>query len=203
MAVVNVTLITNAGRKVDQVSDSMTIRQIYDKYNVNYSSCTNTVDSVPLQIGDLDKSLRDLGCGARVRMSSIVKADNAAKVIIAGTAAVVKSTYKLDQWEKALKYDPDLGLYDENEEPFFKAFVEAGPGSLNDNGVVFSEIPDADGYAVATVLIDSSVEDKKQFVKDKLGLALVNLKMLEEGLEEVIQDAEKNDQELEKMVEAI
>ena len=72
MAVTNITLITNGGKKKDLVNDSTTIREIYEKFGVNYDVCTNTIDSVPLQIGQLDKSLRELGCGENVRMSSIV-----------------------------------------------------------------------------------------------------------------------------------
>lgn len=205
MAVVKVTLITNGGKKTDTVSDSTTIRQIYEKNGVNYDSCTNTVDSVPLRIGDLDKSLRDLGCGESVRMSSIVKMDNAAgpKIILMGSAAVVKSGYKLDQWKKALKFEPDLGIYDDNDEKTFGVFVEEGPGSLNSNGVVFSDVANEDGYAVATILVDPTQENKKEFVLDQIGLGLHNLKMLENSLDEVIRDAEKYEQEINEMVETV
>lgn len=203
MSVVNLTLITNGGRKVDQVSDSTTIRQIYEKFNVNYDACTNTVDSVPLQIGQLDKSLRELGCGEKVRMSSIVKADNAAEVIIVGSAAVLKSKYKLEDWKVALKFDPDLGLYDESDDPIFKVFVEEGPGSVCSNGIVFSEVPDENGYAIATVIIDPTIENKKEIIKEKQGLALLRLREVEDALEEVIEEAKKNEQEIDGMVRSI
>lgn len=203
MSVVNITLITNAGKKKDQVSDSTTVRQIYEKFAVNYDACTNTIDSVPLQIGQLDKSLRELGCGESVRMSSIVKADNAAEIIIAGTAAIVKSKYKLADWAAALKFDPDLGLYDDADEPLFKVFIEEGPGSLNSNGVVWSEIADDNGFAVATLILDPSVEDKRTMIKEKQGLALLRLKEVEENLEEVIKEAQANEEEIDKMVQSI
>ena len=207
MAVVKVTLITNGGKKTDTVNDSMTVRQIYEKYDVNYESCTNTIDSVPLQIGDLNKSLRDLGCGESVRMSSIVKMDNATeretKLYVMGSAAVLKSKYTLEQWEKALKYEPDLGIYDENNEKIFGVFIEDGPGSLNDNGVVFSNISDEDGYATVTVIIDPQEENKLALVKDRQGLGLINLKKVEESLADVIKAAEKYDQEINAMVETI
>lgn len=204
MAVVNLTLITNGGKKTDQIPDTMTVREVYEKYNVNYDSCTNTVDSVPLQIGDLNKTLRELGCVDKVRMSSIVKADNAVEVTLAGAAVVVKSRYKLDQWQKALKYDPDLGLYDEETgESFFKVFIEDGPGSLNDNGAVFSGVAAEDGKAEITIVTDPCEEDKRTLIKDRLGYALINLKTLEDSLDEVIKDAEKYDQELDAMVKSI
>lgn len=203
MSVVNVTLITNGGRKNDQVLDSTTVRQIYEKFNVNYDACTNTIDSVPLQIGQLDKSLRELGCGESVRMSSIVKADNAAEICIAGTAAVLKSKFKLADWITALKFDPDLGLYDENDEPIFKVFVDEGPGSLNNNGVVFSAVPNDEGYAVATIILDPTAENKRELVKDKQGLALLRLREVESNLEDVIKEANEHAKEIDEMVKSI
>ena len=203
MAVVNVTLITNRGKKIDQVSDSATVRQIYEKFGVNYDCCTNTIDSVPLQIGQLDKSLRELGCGENVRMSSIVKMDNAAEILIAGTAAVLRSKYKLSDWRTALKYEPDLGLYDEEDNSIFKVFVEEGPGSLNTNGVVFSDVPDENGFAIATILLDPTAEDKKEIVKSNQGLALLRLKEIEDNLESVLKDAEDNEKEIDSMVKSI
>ena len=203
MSVVNVTLITNAGKKKDQVSDSTTVRQIYEKFAVNYDACTNTIDSVPLQIGQLDKSLRELGCGENVRMSSIVKMDNAAEVIIAGTAAIVKSQFKLEDWQVALKFDPELGLYDDDEEPIFRVFIEEGPGSLNENGVIWSTIPGENGAAVATLILDPTIEDKRELVKDKQGLALLRLREIESGLNEVIEEAKQNAKEIDEMVKSI
>lgn len=203
MAVVNITLITNGDKRTDKVSDSMTIREIYEKFDVNYQHCTNTVDSVPLRIGDLDKSLRELGVGETVRMSSIVKADNAAKVFIGGSAAIVKSAYKLEQWKKALKYDPDLGVYDEDGNVLFRVFVADGPGSLSENGVEFSSVASEDGYATVTIMVDPSEENKKDAIKNALGLALIYLNDVEDSLEEVLRDAEKYDKEIDEMVETI
>lgn len=203
MAVVNVTLLTNGGRKTDVVSDTMTLKDIYGKFDVNYRSCVNTIDSEPVSVADYDKTLRELGCGSSVRLASMVKMDNALNVAVAGSAAVVRSAYKLDQWKKALKYDRDLGLYDENDDKIFAVFVEEGPGSLNENGVVFSSVPDEAGYAIATILLDPTVTDRLTVVKERLGSALISLKQLEESLDEVIKDAEEYDKEIDKMVNAI
>ena len=200
---VKLTLITNGGKKTDIVPESMTIRQIYEKYDVNYDHCTNMVDSVPLRIGDMDKSLRELGVTETVRMSSIVKADNAAEIILAGTTAVVKSANKLEDWKKALEYDPELGLYDDNDEPYFKVFIDEGPGSMNDSGVCFSDVADANGYAVVTILLDPTDEDKKGLAKKKLGNALLNLIEIENNLGEVIRDANEADRKIEEKIRTL
>lgn len=203
MAVVNVTLITNGDKRTDKVSDATTPREIYEKYNVNYQHCTNTINSQPVGLRDLDMPLRELGVGESVRMSSIVKADNAAKVFVGGSAAVVKSAYKLEDWKKALKYDPDLGVYDEDGEVLFKVFITDGPGSLSKDGVEFSNAATDDGYATVTILLDPAIEDKKAEIKEQLGLALIYLKDVEESLGEVLEDANKHDQEIDRMVESI
>ena len=203
MAVVNLTLVTNGAKKKDQVPDSMTVRQIYERYGVNYGMCSNTIDSVPLQIGQLDKTLAELGCGEEVRMSSIVKADNAAQAVVAGSAVVIRSKYKLDEWKTALKFDPDYGIYDEEGDPVFKVFISKGPGCLSNNGIEWADIPDKDGYAIVTVIIDPKEEDKEGFVKEKLGLALLRLRDVEEDLENVIKEAKENQQEIDEMVSSI
>lgn len=194
---IKVTLITNAGKKNVIVPENKTLRQIYEENDVNYHATTNSVDSVPLQIGDLDKTLAQLGVGETCRMSSIVKMDNAAKIVIAGNAAVVKSEVKLDDWKKCLKFDDELGLYDEQDEPLFKVSVdECSPGSLTKYGAVFSGKADSEGFATITVLIDPGVEDVVAKVTDELGGPLLDLNQLEKTIPEVLKDAEDYEKEI-------
>ena len=203
---VKLTLITNAGAvaRGDIVPNTMTLRQVYEKYGVNYESCTNMVDSVPVRMGDMDKTLDQLGVKDTVRMSSIVKADNAAEIIITGSAAVVKSAYKLADWKKVLKYNPDFGLFDEDSgEPIFKAFVEEGPGAMDNLGIMFSEIPTAEGYACATIVLDPTEEDKETLVKESLGNALLNLINLEEGMTGALDEAAEADRKIASKIKTV
>lgn len=213
---VKITLITNAGKKTVIANETDTLRSVYEKNDVNYGSCTNTIDSVPLKVGDLNKTLAELGVGETCRMSSIVKMDNAANIILAGDACVVKSGVKLEAWKKVLKFEPDFCLTDEDDEPLFRvAIAEAADpaeacktkaatdkvnvamlGSLNINGAVFSANADKDGYAVITTVMDPTVKDKKQTVADKLGAALLRLNKLEALVPEKIAAATANEQEI-------
>lgn len=197
---VKITLITNAGRKTVIASEAKTLREVYEENDVNYDSCTNTIDSVPLRIGDLDKTLRELGVGETCRMSSIVKMDNAAKIVLTGDACIIKSGVKLDDWKKVLKFEPDFGLYNEDSEPIFLVDVDENMGSLNSNGAVFSTRPDHEGYAVITTVIDPSVEDKVQAVTDKLGTALLRLNELEAKVPEKIDAANAKEQEIREAI---
>ena len=197
---VKITLITNAGRKTVIASETKTLREIYEENDVNYDSCTNTIDSVPLKIGDLDKSLRDLGVGETCRMSSIVKMDNAAKIILTGDACIIKSGVKLEDWQKVLKFEPEFGLYTEDKDPVFMVDIDENMGSLNSNGAVFSIRPDHEGYAVITTVIDPAVEDKVQAVTDRLGTALLRLNELESKVPEKIAAANNKEQEIREAI---
>ena len=200
---VQVTLITNGGQKNDIVSESLTLREIYNKHNVNYAGSVNTMNSEPVRACDLDKSLRELGVTDKVRLSSIVKMDNAAEIYVAGTCAVVKSGHKLETWEKCLAYKEDIGLFEEDGTPDFMAAIEEGPGSLNSHGVVWSDVPTEDGYACVTLLLDPSVEDKKDFVKETVGKDLLKLDILEKLVPEYAEQAEKDDAILEAKIKTI
>ena len=197
---VKITLITNAGRKTVIASEAKTLREVYEENEVNYDSCTNTIDSVPLRIGDLDKTLRELGVGETCRMSSIVKMDNAAKIVLTGDACIIKSGVKLDDWKKVLKFEPEFGLYNEDNEPVFMVDIDENMGSLNSNGAVFSTRPDHEGYAVITTVIDPGVDDKEQTVIDKLGTAILRLNELEAKVPEKIEAANHKEQEIREAI---
>ena len=190
---INVRLITNAGAKMKTVMDSTTLRQLYEQNGVNYQACVNTVDSVPVNLGDFDKALVDLvGPNAEaIRVSSIVKQDNAAKIIIVGNAAIIKSAVKLEDWKKVLKYDPETGLYNEDGEPVFCSGVQDNDmGSLTRHGVVWSGTPDEEGYAVATLMLSPGTEDRKETVRETIGSYLLDLNELEKSIPEALEEAE-------------
>lgn len=193
---VKITLITNAGRKTIIASEDKTLREIYEENEVNYEACTNTIDSVPLKIGDMDKTLQQLGVGETCRMSSVVKQDCAAQIVLTGDACVIKSSVKLDDWKKVLKFEPEFGLYTEDGDPLFKVAIAENMGSLNNNGAVFSTRPDKDGCAVITTVMDPAVKDKVQAVTDKLGTALLRLNQLEALVPEKIEAANAKEQEI-------
>lgn len=203
MSVVNVTLLANGSKATEKFSDSTTLRQIYEKIGIDYELCTNTIDSAPVRPGMLDMSLRELKCGDNVRMSSVVKADNGVQAVLAGSALVVKSAYKLKDWQNAMKYNPELDLKSEEGESLFKVFIEEGPGSLNENGVVWSEVPDKEGYAIVTILLDPTSEEKEELAKEKLGLPLILLKQMEESLKETLKSAAEFEKEISDIVKTV
>ena len=106
-----------------------------------------------------------------------------ANVKIAGNSYVVTSSVSMEDLETVKKYRPAaLALTDpETKETLFK--VGTGANSVNDFGVSFGGVSnDEKKFAAATLPIPADVEDVKEYVLDKAGLALANLNKVEAGI---------------------
>ena len=113
-----------------------------------------------------------------------------AKVTIAGNSYVITSDIAMTDLETVKKYRPNaLALVDEeSKETTFKVGI-GGSSSANDFGVNFSGVTnDEKKLATATLTIPADVEDAKEFVLDKAGLALANLNKVEAGLNTALKD---------------
>lgn len=200
---VKVNLLTTGGRKSDMFAEHQTPREILEYFGVDYESATNTIDGVRLGIGDMDKSLKDLGVGAECRISSIVKIDNAAKVIISGASAVVESDITLSDWEKVAKYAPEmLKIVDEDGDTLFRVMSGSGAGSINEYGVCFGEHTNEGGKATVTLLFDTEVEDKVQAFKDIAGSALLDLTEIEKEIPDVLVDIAEKEAKIDELISA-
>lgn len=68
---------TNLSMKEVIVSETETVRNILESNGVNYVTATVTIDCCPVGLGDLDKSLSDLGIADECYIIASVKTDNA------------------------------------------------------------------------------------------------------------------------------
>lgn len=195
---------TTAGRKSDNFAEHQTPREIFEYFDVDYSVATNTIDGVKLGIGDLDKSLKELGVGNECRMSSIVKIDNAAHVELSGASAVLVSDVALDDWKRVEKYAPEaLKIVDEDSgETLFKVMTGPGTGSANEYGVCFSSYTNEGGKATVTILLDDELEDRLQAVKDVVGQALLDLNEIEKDVPQLLGDIAEKEAEIDKLIVA-
>jgi hypothetical protein len=112
-----------------------------------------------------------------------------AKVTIAGNSYVITSDVAMSDLETVRKYRPSaLALIDEEtKETTFK--VGIGSSSANDHGISFGGVTNDDKkLATATLPIPADVEDAKEFVLDKAGLALANLAKIEAGIATALKD---------------
>lgn len=109
------------------------------------------------------------------------QAPTPARYKIVGHAFVIVSKLKTDIIKKLRKYEPTaLNLYEDRDGELVQIFgIDASKNSaFNKHGIVYGSTND-DGYAVATITIPESVNDKKAFVKDEYGTALLMLEDIE------------------------
>lgn len=115
-----------------------------------------------------------------------------AKVTIAGKALVITSNLKLTDLETVKKYQPKalilMGGEDGKEPVFAIGAVRGSTGKIGSIGVEFGEeTHDDQKLATMTLMVPGDVKDMKEYVADKYGAALVNLKKLEDILPAVVE----------------
>jgi len=112
-----------------------------------------------------------------------------AKTTIAGQSYVITSSVTMEDLQTIKKYRPSaLSITDpETKETLFK--VGIGANSVNDFGISFGGVSnDDEKLATATLPIPVDVNDAKEYVLDKAGLALANLKAIEAEIAETLDD---------------
>jgi len=112
-----------------------------------------------------------------------------ARITIAGNSYVITSSVSMADLETVKKYRPTaLTIADpKTKETLFR--VGVGTSSMSDYGISFGGVSnDAEKLATATLQIPSDVEDAREYVLDKAGLALVNLEKIEAGIAEILDE---------------
>lgn len=199
---VKCTVITTAGRKSDVFAESKTPKEILEYFDIDYSAATNTLDGERLNAAKMNMTLRDLGVTSECRLSSIVKIDNAAQLVVAGSAAILTSDVKLEDWKRIQELSPEsLTMVDEDDEPYFKVAVTEGPGSLSKYGIEFADTTtNQEGKATVTVLLDPTAEDKLALVKKEIGPVLLDLIDLEKEIPDILKEIDDMESELDKNI---
>jgi len=200
---IQITLISNNGRKQINVSEDSTIREVLDQQHINYSVGVTQIDGCSLRPGDLDKTFAEHGIEDACYLSVVVKADNAATVTVLGEAAVVTSALKLDDIKLAKKYRPEaLKLYKDekkNEELFAIDVTTRSSGSINANGATFSDATNQDGFATITMTVDRG-DDVAAHLMDAIGTGLLRLNKLEEGFGAAIESIHEDEAKIKSFI---
>ena len=111
-----------------------------------------------------------------------------AKVTIAGNSYVVTSDIAMADLETVKKYRPSaLAITDqETKETLFK--VGIGSSSVSEHGISFGGVSnDEKKLATATLPIPADVENAKDFVLDKSGVAIANLNKIESSISRALE----------------
>ncbi len=108
-----------------------------------------------------------------------------AHVTIAGNAVIITSTMKLDDIKTVEKYRPKALVLmggDDGKEPIFKVGTGC-TGSVNKYGITFADATRGENGGFATLtLTEEFCGDPADFVAEKYGVAIANLKALEATL---------------------
>lgn len=191
MAMVKVTVSNNVKRETNIIPDSTTLRTALENAEIDYSRGMVNLDGSPLQPGDLDKTFADFGIAEKCFLSSIVKADNAAGITVAGQAVVITSSMTLDNIKTIGKYRPNaLQLKDaENKEVIFSVGIAKGKGSINKYGAEFDGVTyNSEGKAVITLDMPEVKGNVAESIAEYVGVAILNLNKLEAQLPAVINE---------------
>lgn len=124
-----------------------------------------------------------------------------AKVKIAGNAAIITSTLKVEEIEKIRKYTKSgLTLKDETGKNDIFTICLGDASSLSKRGICYAS-QDNEGYALATLPIPEYLvgNERKTYITDNFAMELANLANLETcisgtllNLQDIINDVEEN-----------
>lgn len=115
-----------------------------------------------------------------------------ARISISGNAIVVTSSLTVEQLDTVKKYRPQsLTLFEgegADKTPVFVVGIGDGTGSISKFGANFSRTAAADGGATITLIADLPAENKREFVAELIGTAILNINKVEEQIPAVLEE---------------
>lgn len=186
---ISVTAGNNTHRETITIDSSTTLMDALKQQGIDPNVGTVALNGSTLQRSELSKTFDDFGITDSCFLIASVKADNAAEVKVIGSAVVISSTMTPDQLATLKKYRPDSLVLTEGDGAAKKTLYAIGVagdgdvnGSFNAKGAIFSRRTNAAGKATITIPIPAEVSNTKGWAVDTLGVALLHLNKLEEGL---------------------
>jgi hypothetical protein len=172
---------TNTDRKEVLVNPEMTPKQLFKKEDISFATAVVYLDGVTLKHGEMDKSFAQLGVTDTALLTAVVKIQDGAVLKTIGRAVVITSKVKLDDLHKMGKYNPSALVTKRDDKEVFGISSGVLP-SLSNNGVTFND-SDAEGFARVTLIVPDSVEDTKEYVKERYTIVITELNNLEAAIE--------------------
>ena len=125
--------------------------------------------------------------------------------LIGGTSIYVTSGVKLGDLLKLEKYNPKALVLmggEDNKTQVFRVMTVKGGGCIDKLGAAFDATKDPEKPASLTMVYTGS-GDIKQYVKDNLGAALVNLGKIEAAIPAALETVAADSAALDEMIEVI
>lgn len=119
-----------------------------------------------------------------------------AKIVVCGSAMVVKSEFSLDELFEVQNYCPEALIVkggEDGKEPVFRVFAgDEGPGDMDKYGALFTGTShDGENKATITLPLYGIEGDIKEVIADFAGAPLMYINKIEEGLPDVLKDIKK------------
>ena len=196
---IKVTIGSNINRSTVIIDENTTLRQAFEDAGIDYTLGMASLDGSTLGPGDLNKTFADFGVTEKCYLLTVVKADNAATIKIAGSACIVESAHKLEDIRLLEKFRPNaLALFEgengKKEMTFRVGAAKTGNGSINSVGATFGSQPTGAGKAAITMIIPEGVTDPKKWAADTIGVSIIKLNAVESQFEAALAEV-KTEQE--------
>lgn len=197
---INVYVGNNLDRKPYALSENTTLREAFTQAGVNYSAGMNTLDSVPLDHGDLDKTFKEMNIkGDTCYLVNAAKSANATEVIavvpdaataaapaarklpqisILGDRGIIDCGFTREEIATLAKYRPEvLSIKDDNKVPTFTVCLADGDGVVNGISMEFGTVAVASGHATVAFKIEAG-KDPKKYAEELVGSSILKLRKL-------------------------
>lgn len=138
--------------------------------------------------------------------TEVLKTEQHYKVKIAGNAVILSTDIKLEDLNKLNKRYPEaLCLYQMEQDEIielFRVLPTNTTSNISKYGIVFAE-QDTNGNARATILLPENVENKKEYLKEEFGMALIYLNKILIKAKDYAQELNEMFKELDEVIEEI
>lgn len=187
-----------------------TLRQVLEDRGIDYAAGSPTLDGLTLNAGDLDKTFSQFNIASKCFLLVTMKLSNAAKVLMLGGSAVIRSDLKVADVKKIEKYRPDLltdwewDAAQDKTIPVFKISVtETGSGDLSPYGAVLSAVGSNTGEGVVTLSIPPEETDRAAWFKEVYGPDILKLVNAEQRLADCMPDVLGSIAKLDGLIEVL
>ena len=189
--------------KIFNAASDRTIRSLFEEAGVNVGNGLLQVNGSILEASDLDKTLADVvenpDVTQIIRMT--VKANNACKAILTGSAFTIVSSATPEQLRKLKRFHRDaLEIMNEKTKTVdFMIDISDDEGCINQYGAVFTNRTDAEGHATVTIYVPADV-DAKEYVRNEFGRTMLKINEIESNFANAFAEISNDEESIENMI---
>ena len=173
-------------REVIVDAATTTIRDAFEQAGIDYDTGIITLSGTIIGRDELDDYLSTHTSNESAVLNVNRKTDNAATIIVANKAVVLRSEATLGEIKKLAKYKPEALVLTKDDVPVFKVGITDTNASVGQYGISFLDKGEDDQPAAVSMLYVG--DDVNTFVKETIGPALLKLEQLELGFNVALEE---------------